>query len=51
MNINNEESNNHIHRCVDVIKNDKDISHNTLIIMFLQYKEILLTEYKINEKI
>ena len=41
-------SDEHIHRCVDVIKNDKNISEQTIIIMFLQYKELLTKE--INEQ-
>jgi hypothetical protein len=41
-------SDEHIYRCVDVIKNDKNISEQTIIIMFLQYKELLTKE--INEQ-
>lgn len=37
-------SDDHIWRCVDVIKNDKSISENTIVLMFLEYKRLLLDE-------
>ena len=44
------ESIKHIERCVDIIKNDKSISEETIKIMFLQYKDLILKEYKNYEK-
>jgi hypothetical protein len=40
-------SDDHIYRCVDIIKNDKNVSEQTIILMFLQYKDLILRE---NEK-
>lgn len=34
----------HIYRCIDVIKNDKNISEHTIILMFLIYKDLLENE-------
>jgi hypothetical protein len=41
-------SDEYIYRCIDIIKNDKNISEQTIVIMFLQYKELLTKE--INEQ-
>jgi hypothetical protein len=43
------ESVKHIERCVDVIINDKNISEETIKIMFLVYKDLVIKEY-IKEK-
>jgi hypothetical protein len=43
-----DKSDEYIYRCIDIIKNDKNISEQTIIIMFLQYKELLTKE--INEQ-
>jgi hypothetical protein len=37
-------SDDHIWRCVDIIKNDKSISDNTIVLMFLEYKRLILEE-------
>lgn len=42
-------SDDHIWRCVDIIKNDKSIGENTLAFMFLEYKRLILEEQK-NER-
>lgn len=39
-----ETSNEYIFRCVEVIKADKTISEDTLIIMFIEYGKKLLQE-------
>ena len=39
-------SDDHIYRCVDVIKADKSISDQTIIIMFLTYKNLIIQEYE-----
>ena len=39
-------SDDHIYRCVDIIKADKSISDQTIIIMFLTYKNLILEEYE-----
>lgn len=39
-----ETSTDYIYRCVEVIKNDKNISEDTLIIMFIEYGKRLLKE-------
>ena len=39
-----ESSNEYIFRCVEVIKADKNISEDTLIIMFIEYGKKLLKE-------
>lgn len=41
-----ETSEKYIYRCVDVIMNDKNISEDTIIIMFLQYKKLVIKEIK-----
>lgn len=38
------ESEEHIYRCADIIKNDKNISEKTIVIMFLVYKDLILKE-------
>ena len=35
----------YIERCVDVIRTDKDISVETILIMFLNYKALVIKEY------
>lgn len=40
----------HIERCVDIIKADKSISEETIKIMFLYYKDLVINEYKKNKK-
>ncbi len=37
-------SDDHIWRCVDIIKNDKSISDNTIVLMFFEYKRLILEE-------
>ena len=37
-------SNDYIEWCIKIIKTDKNISEETLKIMFLQYKSIILKE-------
>ena len=37
-------SNDYLLRCAEIIVNDKNISEQTIIIMFLEYKKILLNE-------
>lgn len=44
------ESDEHIYRCVDIIQNDKNISEQTIILMFLVYKGLIIKELKENEK-
>jgi hypothetical protein len=39
-------SDDHIYRCVDIIKADKSISDQTIIIMFLTYKNLIIEEYE-----
>jgi hypothetical protein len=39
-----QSSNDYILRCAEIIVNDKNISEQTIIIMFLEYKKILLSE-------
>ena len=40
----NETSIEYIYRCIEVIKSDKNISEETLIIMFIEYGKKLLKE-------
>jgi hypothetical protein len=37
-------SDEHIYRCVDIIRNDKTLSEQTIILMFLVYKDLILNE-------
>ena len=39
-----KESDKHIYRCVDILKNDKNVSDETIILMFLLYKSLILKE-------
>jgi hypothetical protein len=39
-----ETSNEYIYRCVEVIKADRNISEDTLVIMFIEYGKKLLKE-------
>lgn len=39
----------HIERCVDIILADKNLSEETIKIMFLYYKELVIKEYIQNE--
>lgn len=39
-------SDDHIYRCVDIIQADKNISDQTIILMFLVYKDLVLKEYE-----
>jgi hypothetical protein len=39
------ESVKHIERCVDIIKADKSISEETIKIMFLFYRDLVIKEY------
>lgn len=43
-------SNEHIFRCAEVILNDKNISEQTIVIMFLTYKELLIKEIEQKQK-
>lgn len=42
------ESDEHIYRCVDILQNDKNISEQTIILMFLVYKDLIIKELKEN---
>ena len=37
-------SDDHIYRCIEIILNDKNVSEQTLILMFLVYKDLILKE-------
>ena len=39
------ESVKHIERCVDILLADKNVSEETIKIMFLVYKELVIKEY------
>jgi hypothetical protein len=39
------ESVKHIERCVDIIQGDKNISEETIKIMFLHYKDLVIKEF------
>lgn len=43
-------SNDYIYRCLNTLKADKNISDNTIILMFLQYGKLLLEEYEKENK-
>ncbi len=43
-------SNDHIFRCAEIILNDKNISEETIIVMFMTYKELLIKELEKNKK-
>lgn len=49
-NSNTTNSNDHIFRCADIILNDKNISEETIIVMFMTYKELLINEIEKNKK-
>jgi len=39
-------SDDHIYRCIDIIQADKNISDQTIILMFLAYKDLVIQEYE-----
>lgn len=39
-------SDDHIYRCIDIIQADKNVSDQTIILMFLIYKDLILKEYE-----
>jgi hypothetical protein len=46
-------SDDHIYRCIDIIQADKTVSDQTIILMFLAYKNLIIDEYeksKVNTK-
>jgi hypothetical protein len=46
-------SDEHIYRCIDIIQADKTVSDQTIILMFLAYKNLIIDEYeksKVNTK-
>jgi hypothetical protein len=46
MNNNNTTSTEYIYICADIIRADKNISEETIILMFLKYGQLLLDENK-----
>lgn len=45
-----ETSSQYILRCAETIKADPNISHDTIIIMFMEYKRLLFQELKQQNK-
>jgi hypothetical protein len=39
-------SDDHIYRCIDIIQADKNVSDQTIILMFLAYKDLVIQEYE-----
>ncbi len=39
-------SDDHIYRCIDIIQADKNVSDQTIILMFLAYKDLVIKEYE-----
>ena len=39
-------SDDHIYRCIDIIQADKNVSDQTIILMFLTYKDLIIKEYE-----
>jgi hypothetical protein len=39
-------SDDHIYRCVDIIQADKTVSDQTIILMFLAYKNLIIDEHE-----
>jgi hypothetical protein len=39
-------SDDHIYRCIDIIQADKSVSDQTIILMFLAYKNLIIDEYE-----
>lgn len=39
-------SDDHIYRCIDIIQADKNVSDQTIILMFLSYKDLIIQEYE-----
>lgn len=44
------ESEKFMFRCIELIKHDKNLSEETLMIMFMQYKKLIEEETKIKKK-
>lgn len=44
------ESDKFMFRCIELITHDKNLSEETLIIMFMQYKQLVEEETKIKKK-
>lgn len=43
------ESEKFMYRCIELIKHDKNLSEETLIIMFMQYKYLIEVENKLKK--